>query len=161
RSLSADDAHDLIRFNECMDVALTESVSEFVGRVNRSRELLLGILGHDLRDPLSAIIMSADLLLELPPDASLSRDLSRRIRGIGQRLQRMVADLLDFTRGRFGGGIPVERQATDLRDVVRLVADEVSTANPDRPVHVEVTGDLRGAWDPTRIGQALSNLLGN
>jgi signal transduction histidine kinase len=159
-AMTADDVDDLVRFNESVDLALCQSVSEFVGRINRSRELFLGILGHDLRDPLSAIVMSADLLADLPPGEE-RREIAGRVHKIGTRMQQMIADLLDFTRTRFGGGMPIERQSVDLREVVQSAADEIKTSHPGRDVHVEASGDLQGSWDPRRIGQALANLLGN
>jgi hypothetical protein len=112
-------------------------------------------------DPLAAIIMSADLLAELPREDERRRDVAARIHGIGTRMQQMISDLLDFTRSRLGGGMPIEPHSVDLREVVEAVADEVTTSHPERPVHIDVSGDLHGNWDPRRIGQALSNLLGN
>jgi len=155
------DVDDLVHFNASVDVALSESVSEFVDRVNRGRELFLGILGHDLRDPLSTITMSTQLLLEVPSDANQSRQVVRRIRTVTERLQHMVSDLLDFTRSRAGEGIPITRQRANLHEVVRSAVDEVAASHPEHPVQVHVTGDLDGNWDSRRIGQALSNLLGN
>lgn len=156
-----EDVDDLLHFNASVDLALCESVTEFVERVNRGRELFLGILGHDLRDPLSTITMSADLLLEVSSDPNRSRQVVGRIRTVAVRLQHMVSDLLDFTRSRGGEGMPITRQHTDLQVVVRSVADEVAASHPEHPMHVQVTGDLGGDWDSGRIGQALSNLLGN
>jgi len=159
--MTADDIDDLVRFNASVDVALCESVSQYVARINRSRELFLGILGHDLKDPLSAIIMSADLLAELPREEDRRREIAARIHSIGTRMQHMISDLLDYTRSRLGGGMPIEPHSVDLREVVQAAADEVTTSHPERSVHIEVSGDLHGKWDPRRIGQALSNLLGN
>jgi signal transduction histidine kinase len=73
----------------------------------------------------------------------------------------MVRDLLDFTRGRLGGGIPAAPQPVDLGDLCRDVADEFRTAHPDRVFHVETAGDLAGRWDPDRLAQALANLCKN
>lgn len=159
--LTADDVDDLVRFNASVDVALCKSVSEYVARINRSREIFLGILGHDLKDPLSAIVMSADLLAELPREEDRRREIAARIHTIGTRMQQMISDLLDFTRSRLGGGMPIEPHPVDLREVVQAAADEVTTSHPERAIHVEISGDLHGKLDSRRIGQALSNLLGN
>lgn len=156
-----DDWRDLARFHAGVDLALSESVAEFMGRVDRAKETFLGVLGHDLRDPLSTIQMSAKLLRELPLENSHREEQLGIIERTGQRLNQMVGDLLDFTRSRLGKGIPVEPRAVDLQKVVRDAADEIIAANPDRDVRVETHGALHGEWDDRRISQALGNLLGN
>jgi signal transduction histidine kinase len=160
-SVSPDDIDDLARFNEAIDLAFTTSVSQYVERVERSREMFLGILGHDLRNPISAIVMSGKMMLEMPREQPERRELTERIVSIGERMHHMVGDLLDFTRSRLGGQIPIERHASDLGKTVREAADEFTTAHPGVSVRVEITGDLRGRWDDQRIRQALGNLLDN
>jgi signal transduction histidine kinase len=159
-SLSPEDSEDLVRFNEAIDLALTESVSKFVERVNRSKEMFVGILGHDLRNPLSAIIMSAKLMLELGEEQQ-NKELAKRIVAIGERTNHMVADLLEFTRSRLGDRIPIARHDVDLEPVIREAADELTRSHPGRSVHIEVAGNLHGSWDDRRLIQALVNLLGN
>jgi signal transduction histidine kinase len=73
----------------------------------------------------------------------------------------MIRDILDFTRGRLGGRIPLNRQPTDLEVISRSVVDEIQTGHPTARVVVETAGKLTGDWDPARIEQALSNLLAN
>ncbi|NVJ01876.1 GAF domain-containing protein [Myxococcus sp. AM009] len=122
---------------------------------------LVGIVSHDLRNPLAAISMSAGLLEK---KGALTESQQRMVWRIGQateRAARMIRDLLDFTKARLGGGIALHRQATDLREVVHQVVDELLVANPGRRVEVEVQGEVRGEWDSDRIAQVLTNLLGN
>jgi signal transduction histidine kinase/CheY-like chemotaxis protein len=122
---------------------------------------LVGIVSHDLRNPLAAISMSAGLLEK---KGELSDSQKRTVARIGQateRAARMIRDLLDFTKARLGGGIALHRQPTDLGDVVRQVVDEVLVAHPGRHVELDVTAEVRGEWDPDRIAQVLTNLLGN
>lgn len=154
------DVEDLARFNEALDLAFMKSVGEFTARINRAREVFLGILGHDLRNPLSTIIMAAKMLLEEKLGESETREMVQRIVLTAERMHQMVMDLLDFTRARLGN-MPVTLRPFDLAQTVRAVVDEFSTSHPNRAVRVHVTGDLRGKWDDARIGQAVSNLLGN
>ncbi|NMO20592.1 GAF domain-containing protein [Pyxidicoccus fallax] len=122
---------------------------------------LVGIVSHDLRNPLAAISMSAGLLEK---KGELSDSQKRTVLRIGQateRAARMIRDLLDFTKARLGGGIALHRQPTDLRDVVHQVADEVLVAHPGRHVDLDVPDEVKGEWDPDRIAQVLTNLLGN
>jgi len=160
-SVTARDLDDLIRFDEAIDLALTRSVSEFMDRLNRSRENFLGILGHDLRDPLSTIVTAAKLMLEEGFDQSTMPDLAGRIVRTGERMHHLIVDLLDFTRARVGGQMPIERRETDLGRTVRNVADEFASSHPDQPVHIQVSGDMNGRWDEQRMGQAIGNLLAN
>jgi len=120
------------------------------------RELFIGVLGHDLRNPLAAIVMSAAGLLR--GDRLDQRDAEKAaliIRG-GHRMQRMIAQLLDFTRARLGGGFPTEAKPADLREVCRNVVDEFEAS-----IQLEAEGDLTGTWDPDRLAEALSNIAGN
>jgi signal transduction histidine kinase len=137
------------------------SVDEFVERLNRSRETFLGVLGHDLRDPLSTIITGARFLIEERTDEAATREMAHRILATGKRMHQLIADLLDFTQTRLGRPMPIERRKTDLAGVVRNVADEFVTAHPDRPLRMDIAGDLTGQWDAKRMSQAVSNLVGN
>src|SRR3954447_2135164 len=155
------DFEDLTRFNEAIDQALAESVSRYARDLEHSKEMFLAILGHDLRTPLGAILMSATGLL-------MSRDLGQpqqaaasRILTSGTRIKGMVNDLLDFTRTRLGAGIPLACAEVDLGEVGRQVVEEVVAYHPDRDLRFEASGPVRGSWDGARVGQALSNLVGN
>jgi len=125
------------------------------------RERFIGILGHDLRTPLTAILASARLVLRLRdlPDPALAA--AARITSSAERMGRMIADLLDFTEARLGGTLSIVRKPADLRDCVRSCVDEVSAANPGRSIEVTIEGDTGGAFDSDRVAQLLSNLLTN
>ena len=161
QQVTTEDLADLVRFDEAIDFALTCSVDEFMERLNRSRETFLGVLGHDLRDPLSTMITGAKLLREDNIDERTRCDIAGRIASTGERMQQLVADLLDFTQARLGGRMPIERRDADLARVVRAVADEFASSHPDRPIRLDVTGDVNGCWDAKRVSQAVGNLLGN
>ncbi len=125
------------------------------------RERFLGILGHDLRTPLSAITFSAQSLLTpaFPDDARI-RGLQRIVRS-ADRMARMIRDLLDFTRARQGGGIPVTLLPGDLGAICRQVVDEVRLTHADRIVALHAAGATGGRWDHDRIAQVVQNLVVN
>jgi signal transduction histidine kinase len=159
--LLARDVEDLTRFNEAIDQSLAESVTEYNAGLEQSKEIFLAILGHDMRTPLGAIATSARFMLDLDELEEPHRTLTDRISRSALRTLRMVGDLLDFTRGRLGGGIPILRADANLGRIVRDVVAEVEAANPGCPVRVDTRSDERGEWDPARLSQALSNLIGN
>ncbi len=123
-------------------------------------QLLIGIVSHDLRNPLAAVLMSASLLEKSVTDPQ-SLKVVRRISSSGQRANRLVRDLLDFTQARLGGGLQVNPAPMDLHDVVKQVVDEARLANPERAIELEREGSGRGEWDSDRITQVINNLLAN
>jgi signal transduction histidine kinase len=159
--LTAADIHDLTRFNEAIDQSLAESVSRFTQDLGHSKEMFLAILGHDLRNPLGAVRMSAEFMLESNELKEPALTLVTRIARSSDRMIHLVGDLLDFTRSRLGGGIPIVREEMSVGKVVHDVIDEISAAHPDRKVAVDTRGEQRGHWDAARLSQALTNLIGN
>jgi PAS domain S-box-containing protein len=129
-----------------------------LARTVRFSDMFAGILGHDLRNPLSSVVTAASLLLRRYSDEGVTRPAGRIVTS-AHRMARMIDQLLDFTRIRLGQGLPVRRQRIDLAQICRTVGDEVDTA-PGR-ARIEVRGDVVGFWDGDRLGQLLSNLIGN
>src|SRR5579859_1147028 len=125
------------------------------------RERFIGILGHDLRSPLTAILASAGLVLRQRDLADPVLAAAARITSSAERMGRMISDLLDFTQARLGGGLAVVRKPCDLGDVVRNCVDEALAATPGRAIEVSTEGDTSGSFDPDRAAQLLSNLLMN
>ena len=159
--LKSADIEDLTRFNEAIDQSLAESVAEFNDNVENAKEMFLAILGHDLRTPLGAIYTSARFMLDTGELEEPHRTLTARIASSATRTVHMVGDLLDFTRSRLGGGIPIARAKMNLAKVVHDVIDEITAAHPDREVQVDTREEQLGEWDAARISQALTNLIGN
>jgi two-component system, OmpR family, sensor histidine kinase VicK len=121
---------------------------------------ILGIVGHDIRNPLGAIDLAAHVLLKSPDPTVAARTGERVRRGV-DRIKHIVADLLDLSRERHGGGIAISRAATDLQSVCRQVIDELAASAKDRSIELVCDGDARGEWDGPRLTQAISNLVGN
>ena len=124
------------------------------------RETFTGVLGHDLRNPLSAILMGAKLLLRRSDVTPEQRPVLERIVSSGERASRMVSQLLDLTRVRVGTGIELRRTRVELPALLRDVAGELEGVHK-RAVAVDVAPDLWTDCDPDRLAQVVSNLLGN
>ena len=155
------DLQDLIRFNEAIDQALAESIRRYATSISSSREMFLAILGHDLRTPISAIVTAASFMEAQENADTANPGMASVIRRSGERMSRLVDDLLDFTLTRLGPGIPVENVDTDIGEVARAAIEEVSAVHPDRTFHFDADGDLGGSWDTDRMRQAMANLIGN
>ncbi|HEX2206784.1 MAG TPA: sensor histidine kinase [Longimicrobium sp.] len=155
------DLEDLTRFNEAIDQSLAESVSRYNQNLEQAKEMFLAILGHDLRTPLGAIFTSARFMLDTGELEEPHRTLTGRIAASSTRTLHMVGDLLDFTRSRLGGGIPIVRAEMSLGKVVRDVVDEIAASAAGVRIRVDTRGEQRGEWDAARISQALGNLIGN
>jgi signal transduction histidine kinase len=123
--------------------------------------MFLAMLGHDLRSPLSAIMMSAEFMLDTKELVEPHLTLAGRIDNSARRMQKMIGDLLDFTRSRLGGGIPIERAPMAMEKAVHDVVDEIAAAHPTRKIRIDARGGQRGDWDCSRISQALTNIIGN
>lgn len=127
----------------------------------RLREQFIAVLGHDLRTPLSAIRMSAELLQTQSADKR-SLGLVAAIRQSSIRMGTLIENVLDFARGRMGGGIPCKRQVVDdLERTLRLTVDEIQSSNPAARLSSSIALPAGVYCDPLRISQLLSNLLGN
>ncbi|HEF5873663.1 TPA: sensor histidine kinase [Burkholderia cenocepacia] len=157
---SPPDWDEMVRFNEAIDQALAESIAIFNEQVEQARNLLLGMLGHDMRTPLQTIQLTASYLAALNAGEEVSEAAARLIRS-GGRMQGLLDDLCDFNRTQLGLGINVVTRRIDLAQVLANVVDELRAGHPDREIDVAVSGDLRGEWDDQRMQQLLSNLVSN
>ena len=109
------DLQDLTRFNESIDQSLAEAVKSYTQRVDESRELFLATLGHDLRNPLNAIVVSSALLARSRQLDEEYTQIALQMSNFANVMTRMIHDLLDFTRARLGGGMPISATRLDLR----------------------------------------------
>lgn len=122
---------------------------------------LIGIVSHDLKSPLTAVSMSAKLLLRRGQLDERQAPVVSRIASSADRALRLIADFLDFTRTRFAGRLPISPSETELPALVQEVVDEMLLGSPDRNVIVRHEGETVGRWDPDRLAQAVGNLVGN
>jgi two-component system sensor histidine kinase/response regulator len=126
----------------------------------RLNELFTAVLGHDLRNPLGAILNSANLLERISKDDVVKQSATRMVNS-GRRMSRMIDDMLDLTRARLGGGIPLRRQEADLSQIVARVIQEAQVSFSQGRFETRLEGDLSGHWDADRLAQVISNLIGN
>lgn len=159
--LSGTDFRDLNRFNEAIDQALTESISHFTKKIDQSRNMFLGILGHDLRNPIGAASMSAQLMATIGSMDAKHSDLTSQIIRSTARAGHILTDLLDLTRAGFGSDLPVTKAPVDMGVLGKELVDEMRSFYPRREIGLEISGDMKGEWDSIRIGQVFSNLIGN
>lgn len=158
---SGDTDSEVTRFNEAIDESLTEATVKYSELLEHTKDQFLAILGHDLRNPLSTIMIGAEALSTAEDlDDKQARVAARILRG-AERMNRMVNELLDFTRASLGQGIPVTRRPMDLGLVCQHMVSDLETRHTDGRLRCAVSGDLRGDWDSDRVTQVVSNLVEN
>ena len=155
------EVEDMIRFNEAIDQALAESVASYSQAVSASRDIFLGILGHDLRTPLGAILLGSEVLLLADDLGPKPTKIASRIYTSAKRANKIVSDLLDFTRSQIGTGIPVQLAETNLAAICESMVEEVRAYHPECNIVFEASGELVGQFDAARMEQVFSNLIGN
>ncbi len=151
---------DLIRFNEAVDQAVAESVNHFHEQEERARNLLLGMLGHDMRSPLNTIQATASYLAALNAGEQVSASAARLIRA-GAAMQALLDDLEDFNRTKLGLSVRVAPADMDLAAVVADELDQIRGAQANRWIELAATGNCRGRWDTARLQQLVRNLVSN
>ncbi|WP_027820964.1 sensor histidine kinase [Paraburkholderia bannensis] len=152
---------EMIRFNEAIDQVLAESVRHYAQRTERIRDLFAGVLAHDLRSPMGAMLNAAEVVLH---DEGLSSAGARAVAFVQRgalRMKQMIDDLLIFTRTRLGDALPVSFTAQDMGRICRDAADEVRASYPNADIELRLAGELRGRWDGSQLSQLLVNLLTN
>lgn len=151
---------DIVRFNEAIDQAIAESIAFFSAHVDQARNLLLGMLGHDMRSPLNTIQMTAAYLAALNAGDAVSAAATRLIRS-GASMKALLDDLVDFSRTKLGMGINVLLANADLATLFHDELEQLRGAHPDRQLELLVVGDTQGHWDGRRLQQLLRNLVSN
>ena len=122
---------------------------------------LIGIVSHDLLNPVTSMTVGAQALLRRDMLDEQSTAIAARIKSSGDRCARMIKDLLDFTRARLGGGIGVVTKVLDGHALAREVLDEVQLNHLARQFRLVGQGETRAKWDADRIAQVVTNLVVN
>ncbi|MDY7231441.1 sensor histidine kinase [Hyalangium rubrum] len=135
-------------------------LSEARRRVEFEQQLV-GIVSHDLRGPLNAILTGASMMLQRETIEPWQAKTAARILSCAERSNRLIRDLLDFTQARMGGGIPVRPASADLHEVTQQVVEEARAVHVERNILVTQGGEGRGEWDADRMAQVVSNLVTN
>ncbi|HEX2544836.1 MAG TPA: sensor histidine kinase [Ramlibacter sp.] len=155
---TSDDLADLTRFNEAIDQSIAESVARYTRQTRSSTELFIGILGHDIRNPLGTIMMSSEALVR---SGKITREAITPITNAAGRIRSIIEQVVDFTRAQTDGVMPIVRTPSNLATALSRVVQETQVRHPSRTLRLETTGNFDGSWDEGRIGQLVSNLLGN
>lgn len=151
---------DLVRFNEAIDQAVAESLAEFTAEVESWRQIFLSSLGHDLRGPLSAVVLSADMLAEEVGNTPLARHADRVLSG-ALRMSKLLDELLIYSRSKLGSRMVIETQYCDIAQEIADEVDLLRAALPTATIRYDTRGDARGNFDPSRVREALHNLATN
>ena len=150
-------ARDQSRSSEAAAKANLEDERE----TSQLREQFIAVLGHDLRNPLASISAGARILQRHTKGETETRVL-QMMQATVMRMSGLIDNVLDFARGRLGGGITLSRDANrPLEPVLQQVVDELRTTMPDRVIESDFRIEAPVNCDRSRIGQMVSNLLGN
>jgi signal transduction histidine kinase len=157
-TVQVEDLEDVTRFNEAVDQAIAESLQVFVAEVDKARDIFLGMLGHDLRGPLSTIASLAAVDVRTRPTDSAGAAIV--LRSVAQ-MKALLDDLVEYTRYRLGSRLAIAPATLQLDHFARNTLDEIDAISTGRVLELEAQGNLQGEWDPRRLHQAISNLVFN
>ena len=159
--MSTNTIYEMVRFNEAIDQALTESVIAFSSRAEHERDVFLAVLGHDLRAPLSTMAMTGELLMrpEIAQDQVFQSGV--RVTRSARQMNSMVDDLVGFSQTQTGGSVPISRHPCNIKNICQSAIDNARGTHPDCRFSLEAQGDLNGSYDAVRLHQLFTNLLSN
>jgi signal transduction histidine kinase len=152
---------DVVRFNESIDELLAASSQSYSTRINEARNTIIGILAHDLRNPIHSIMLGARYLLQSKSVDSNGIKAVARMQHALSRMSELVDNLLDYARISLGDSIPVSPAATTMIAICSRAIEEIESAHPGRDITLVCARDVEGTWDSARIIQMLTNLLAN
>lgn len=152
--------YQLIRFNEGIDQALSESTARFMQEIDRSRDLAIAVMAHDLRNPLNAIITSAQIIQGVSDKGTID-DTAYAMFHSALRMSKLIDNLLDFTGTRFGQPLTVTRESINFTPICQQTVAEFITAYPERTIRLNCDAGLHASADGLRISQMLGNLISN
>jgi signal transduction histidine kinase len=141
------------------DIHDQRAAAEQVARFSAFQQQLLAVVGHDLRNPLNAILFGAQLNSKVD-DPKVQATAARVLRSAA-RMKRILDDLVDFTRARIGTGLAIKRQPCNPGDLCAEVVEELEAFHRGRTIRLERESDGEGLWDPSRLQQMASNLISN
>lgn len=160
----ADRLPPLITFDENVDRAIAAAVDHYALQRDQVRARFVAMISHDLRNPLGTISLNAGLLEHHDTHSAAGRKSLARLKVAAARMEEMIADMLALAQGHLGHGLPVTRVPMELWPLLRDAVDELAHTHPDRRIDLTDAADgdaLSGCWDPLRLMQAVSNLVGN
>ncbi|MEZ0308865.1 MAG: sensor histidine kinase [Ramlibacter sp.] len=157
-SVQVDELTQLTRFNEAIDQAIAESVARYMRQVNHSNNLLMGVLGHDIRNPLGTIRLSVEVLTRT---GQLTAKAAAPIVNSAKRIESIIELIVDFSRAQAETVMATRMKAGNLQAMFESVINETRVRHAEARIELVSSGDFSGVWDEGRMGQLLSNLLEN
>lgn len=155
------DFQDMIRFNETIDELWMISIKRFQLKVDESKNWFMGILGHDLRNPLAAI-SGVQSILKLSKNLSdKEKSLIGRSDSSVKRMAELINNLLELTNLRLGSGMTINKSSVDLSKQSEKIVQELQLGYPEAELIIETPGPVEGAWDVIRLDQLMTNLITN
>src|ERR1700722_8130908 len=151
---------EVTRFNETIVQAIAEVVRRFADKSEHYSDAFLGVLTHEIRNPLNVIQLSSEILKTTALDETQTRCVDRILRGAGS-IERLVNDLAILVRSRMRVPFPLPKDACDLGEICALTLEELKTTHPDTAFELTRVGDLKGDWDRDRLIQVIFNLVTN
>jgi signal transduction histidine kinase len=154
---------EMVRFNEAIDQLVAASVQAFSERIDRGRRIFLGIIGHDMRQPLQTLNLLVEMLghSEGGQASSQIEPVRNQMRGATSQLTALLSDLLDFNTAQVGSAMQIRRELANLQSIAEQLVFGYRIAHPAMDFKIRVSGDLHGDWDITRMRQLLTNLVSN
>lgn len=154
------DAEDLVRFNEAIDQALAESIEAFSSKATLTRDLFVGVLGHDLRAPLATVGAAADLLIASPPSPAAAR-LGGSIKRATRHMAGMIENVVNYARLQLGGASDGKIAVVDVLAMCKDAIVDARSAFTASEFELSSSGDVRGHFDPITLRQLVTNLFVN
>ena len=161
KTMTVEFSYEITRFNEAIDEALSESINTFSDETAHTRDTFLAVLGHDLRNPLSAISMSGEFIKRVKEGSEPIHNAGSRIVICSARMGLMINDLLEYAQTQLGGHLLLKRHVVDMHRICKAVVDEAYAAYPEQEFVLKHSGNLIGSFDEARLQQVFANLLGN
>ena len=158
---AAEHLNDIVRFNESLDEILAASSQSYSTKINEARNVIIGILAHDLRNPIHSVMLGTRYLLQSKSTDSNGIKAVARMQRAASRMSELVSNLLDYARTSLGDSIPVVPEPTMMNAICSRAIEEVESAYPGRDITLVCAQDVEGSWDSSRIIQLLTNLLIN
>ncbi|GHG79089.1 PAS domain S-box protein [Comamonas sp. JC664] len=150
-----------VRLAAVWDISTRKAAEERTAHTEQFRNQLLGVVDTEMRGPLQSIQHGTHTLQQMGGLQDVQRTLVGQVAHAARRMERMLHELMDFTRARLAGGLVLRPEPAELDAVVSRVVEERRRTHPRRALLVELEGDLRGHWDTARLGQLADHLLGN
>lgn len=152
---------EMVRFNEAIDQSIAESLVAFTDATTEARNLLLAVLGHDLRSPLATVALAGQMLVRDDIDGDQRVTLGQKVQRSASVMKSMVEDLLGYTRVQLGRGLPMRPAWCDIANVLTASISDAEATYPRTRYECHTEGDLAACYDPARLHQLFTNLLVN